>query len=425
MLPLPSDFSVAPSHRYRLFTSPMFLLLLFLTLAHLATFIPAHISQKNYQAKSNEFHVLWNSGGAMALAQQGIDPNRLEESQRRHAYLATYVEKSIFYKIWIVPTWASVSTILFAWLLQPGWLSLLLSVWVLLYAGSWLESNWNRKYPALIVIGASWVAGLFYMILMSTFVDRYPELPFCGISAGVATMVGLIAKRHQEPVPMWTWWKGSRRFSIHPYTFVAVWFVLDFLVQVIINPLNYGWAFLFDLLAVGTAFGLAKNMHFVSKRTTTRVPIIDSSTQARKKIQECWRLVELLELESALHEIDQAVHILFKASQTDKVLLEDTFHRIFNAPTTLPIAPSQWYEWGSLLIDKHMPIPAITCLENALKSPSVPTEMARSAAVQATELRITHKLLPAQNRPWLERVLKLRNDDLIGRRAAKLLEQIG
>ena len=424
MLPLPHDFSLSPSTRGRWLASPMVIFLALLTLIHLATFIPAYYAQKNYLAKSAEFRVTWNSGGSMSLAKQGIDPNTKEEATRRHAYLATFVEGNPFYHIWIVPAWDSIPNILLAWALQPGWLSLLLSIWVLLYAGVWLENRWDPKYPVLLTLGYSLLSGLLYLGLMCSLIDRYPELPFCGISAGAAAAVGFLLRRHVQPIPVWTWWKGAHKFTLPLWAFAAIWFALDFLVQVIANPLNYGWVLVIDLIAAGSAYALAQKVQLPERRQAVRAPNIDASTQARAKLQEGWRQVEVLELESALGEIDQAIRILLRASQPDKALLEETFQRMFTCRSPLPVSSQQWYEWGTHLVDKGMPNIAVNCLENAVKTPGADQETARSAVVQATELRLAHKLSPEQSSPWLERVIKLRPDDLLGRKATKLLEQI-
>ena len=194
MFPIHSELATRPFPWSKCMASRLLWLLGALALIHLISFIPAYYAQESFHAKSEEFKEVWNSGGAMSLAAQGIDPTKQEEQTRRHAYVATYMNHSFFYSVWMVPDWATPISFALAWVFQPGWFSLLLSIWVLFYAGFWLEKKWKKSFTMLSVIGVSVLSSVLYYLLMSSILDLYPEVPFCGISAGTAFVMGALMK---------------------------------------------------------------------------------------------------------------------------------------------------------------------------------------------------------------------------------------
>jgi len=425
MFPFHSDFSREQFSWAKLRLSPILWLLAIITIVHLIAFIPAYYSQASFHEQSEKFKEVWNTGGAMSLAVQGIDPTPQQEVIRRHAYIATYIDHNFFYNIWMTPAWVSPLSFAFSWILQPGWFSLLLAIWVLAYAGLWLERYWKRSFAFLLVVGASIVASAIYFVLMSSILERYPDSPFCGISAGVALIVGALVRLHRDEMPFRYWWRGWKSKSLHPFIFALIWFALDLIIQLYINPINYGWAFFLDLIAAGVGIGIAPLIPRPPVAKTTRKFQVNPAEQIRLHLNEGWHLCEILELEAALLEFSKAITMMLRASEPDSYLVENTFTRLLQGKNPLPISPELWYEWGSRLAETKFPRYAIECMEQAYKSSGATIDLARPAVVQSAELRIQHRLDPASSRPWLERVVKHRNDDLMGRRAAKLLEQIG
>jgi hypothetical protein len=153
---------------------------------------------------------------------------------------------------------------------------------------------------------------------------------------------------------------------------------------------------------------------------------VNSLDQIRAQIGEGWRLSEILEGEAALGEISQGIRNLLRSSgATGNQLLQETLERIVSTKQPLPVTGLQWFEWGNEVQERNLPHIALICLENAVKSAGIPTEIARTAVVQAVELRLNQGMEHEQSKQWLERVIKTRSDDLIGRRAQKLLKSIG
>jgi len=133
-----------------------------------------------------------------------------------------------------------------------------------------------------------------------------------------------------------------------------------------------------------------------------------------------------LEGEAALGEIDRAIRALLRSStEAGNEILQATLTQLMDSKHPLPVNAQQWYEWGIEVSERKMPLLAVNCLENAIKTPGIATETARAAIVQTVELRMVNGLQPEQGKPWLERVIKTRADDLIGRRAQKLLDSLG
>jgi hypothetical protein len=403
----------------------MVVLLSILVLVQLATFVPAIYAQKNYQAEIQKFKVLWNTGRSMILSKQGVDPNKAEEEIRRQAHLKEYVGKSFFYNVWLVPMWAGPLAFFANWLLSPGWISLLLSLWVLLYAGLWLEKSWSRQKPFAGVIALSVMGSFLYYLWVTVLWDVHAEIPYCGVGLASAVAVGILAHIHRDPIPFQGWWLKPRQIQVHPLIFAGIWIVLDFVVQVFVNPLNYGWVFVLDLGALGLGWALAPKIPLLAPvKATIPLRTMDPLQQTRKYLQEGWRLAELLELDAALGQIERGMQGLLAYSKPDPQMVEGVLEKLLNNNYCLPVGPELWYQWGVRMSELGFFKSAIACLEKCAQTPGTPSSLARPAVVQATELRIQTSNNPGVARPWLERVVKSGADDLIGRRAAKLLTTI-
>lgn len=426
MVLLPPEIQFDRPSRKLVLTNPMVWLLILLAGIHLIAFIPAHFAQKDYLAKDQEFKELWNSGGSMSLAAQGIEPTRKEEQVRREAYMRTFVERNLFYNIWMVPHWTSGLSILTAWVFQPGWFSLLLAVSILLYFGLWIRPRWAGPVPTFLVIAYSMAGTALYFVLMGMVMDRNAELPFCGISMAAAAALGLLLRSHPSKIPLRYYWVEWKTLLVHPYALAGAWVGLDFIAQVMVNPRNYGWVFALDLASIGIGVALGTRIPAAPSQTrqSFRPANLDVLAPIRNHLNEGWRLAELLEQEAALTEIDRGLKMLLRNSSPDTDLVQQSFQRILSAKNPLPISPQQWYEWGVRLSETNFPSLAITSLENAAKTPGATTDLARPALLQAAELRIRHNIQPQECIPWLQRVIKSRSDDLIGRKANQYLESL-
>lgn len=426
MLPLPQDIQFNATARRILFSNPMVWLLALVVLVHVGSFVPAIFAQREYLSKDQEFKELWNTGGSMSLAAQGIEPTRQEEQTRREAYMRTYVDRSFFYNAWMVPHWTSGIAFFTAWIFQPGWLSLFLVVAVLLYLGLWLPARIPGFLPAMLTIGFAMAGTFAYYALVGVMMERHGELPYCGLSMVAAAGLGILVRSHSSQIPIRYYWVEWNTLLLHPYVFAGIWIALDFVVQVVVNPINYGWVFALDLVAVG--IGAALGSRIPAPKTTVRQSFrttnLDPLAPVRAHLQEGWRLADLLELEAALGEIDQGLKMLLRNPKPDPELIEQTFLRMMSTKNPLPVSPQQWYEWGVRLTESNFPPLAIQCLEQAVKAPGASTDLARPAVVQAAELRIRHSIQPRESIPWLQRVVKARADDLLGRKATQLLESL-
>ncbi len=426
MFAIPQEIHTDAASKRILLGNPIVWLLSVLALIHLATFIPSILAQREYKAKDQEFKELWNTGGSMSLAAQGIEPSRNEELARREAYLRTFVAQSFFYNVWMVPHWTNGISIFTAWILEPGWLSFLWAAFVLLYFGLWIPQRLSGLLPLFLIIGYSMAGTFAYYLLVGILMGKHGELPFCGISMAAAASLGLLIRSHAKDIPIRFYWAEWKTKMLHPYLFVAICIVLDFLIQVVVNPINYGWVFVLDLASVGIGYALALRLPAPILRTKTSAQpgSADALAPIRQRLNEGWRLSDMLELEAALGELEQGLKMLLRNPKPDAHLVEQTFQRILVTKHPLPVSPQLWYEWGVRLAEISFPAYAIQCLENAVKSPSATISMARPAVVQAAELRIQHQIQPADAIPWLQRVIKARPDDLLGRKASQLLESI-
>ncbi len=230
------------------------------------TFLPQKWAEDDYSAQNTKFKEVWNSGGSMSLAAQGIDPNRAEEELRRQAFLRQHVENSFFYQIRLVPKWASALSFPFAWVFQPGWFSLILSVWVLLYAGLWFEKSWNKIYPVLLVVGVSVSATFAYYLLYGAIGGNHNELAFGGISAGTALAAGALSRLHGAMIPIWLPFKTKYELELHPWLFGLLWFIADFIIHLQINSVNYAWGFVIDVVIFGVGVYMAPRLGIVPTR---------------------------------------------------------------------------------------------------------------------------------------------------------------
>ncbi|HSQ40686.1 MAG TPA: rhomboid family intramembrane serine protease [Fibrobacteraceae bacterium] len=406
-------------------SSPIVWLLGLLFLFHLVLFWPAHNATQGYLQKNQEFKEIWNSGGAISLSKQGIEPNKSEEESRRLAFLREYVDQSPFYQIWMVPQWAKVWAFATSWLLQPGWFSLALLLWMLLYAGPWLEDIWGRIWPILLVISSSILASLAYDFLVTEVAENHAEVPFCGMIPGAALAAGALLRLHKNKIPIPCWWKKQIHFCWSAVTFVSIWFLLDFIAQGFINPQNYRWELILDLAAGAGGFALAG---IIPQKKPQNEPLrsasIDPKIQIRNHLEEGWRLANLLEMESALGEIGIAIRMLLHGSQPDRQLVENTFTRLLSAEIPFSVSQQQWYEWGVSLAEANFPDLSVRILEQSAQVSGAIAELARPAIVQAAEIRLRHNLNPRDSLDWLERVIQNRDDDLMGHKALHLREEI-
>jgi len=259
MIPIPHTVKDAYSFRQALQQSPVFLLLLVLFLVQAFTFWPRHQVEKAYAAQTAEFKEVWNSGGSMALAAQGINPSSEEEELRRKAYVKQFVDGTLYFQLQMIPAWLNPISFFTSWVFQPGWFALLLSFWVLIYAGIWLERVWNKNLPILAFIGVSILGTVLYYVLYMTLAGNHAELAYVGISVTAGISVGLLARAHRGMIPVWIPYQKNR-FELHPWVFAGIWFFADFAVQLFINPVNYGWGFFLDVIAMITGILIAPRL---------------------------------------------------------------------------------------------------------------------------------------------------------------------
>lgn len=259
MIPISHAIKDANSLRQALQHSPVLMLLVVLVIVQAISFLPRQNVEKAYAAQTAEFKEVWNSGGSMALAAQGITPSVDEEESRRKAYVKQFVDKSFYFQLQMVPAWLNPVSFFTSWVFQPGWFSLLLSLWVLIYAGLWLEKAWNKRMPILAFMGVSILSTGIYYILYMALAGNHSELAYVGVSAVTGMAVGLLARAHRGMIPVWM--PGSKdRFELHPWIFAGIWFFADFAVQLFINPVNYGWGFFIDVIALIAGIWMAPRL---------------------------------------------------------------------------------------------------------------------------------------------------------------------
>ena len=402
---------------------------------HLYSFQEQARTELRVQGMKEEFRQWWEYGGKTMLTIQGIDPEDAREYQTRlDDWIEGYTSQTFRYKLQLVPATAEVHQFFSAWLLQPGFASLLLFLWFYSYAGLWLEERWGRwKNLGIFVLSCAMGNALVYVIA-GVLYHKYLDLPFTGASSGLAVAMGaLLATHSKESIEMRMPGKASLSFHMPAWALVAAWFMADALVNWFVNPGLYKAVVPVNLLLLpfGVFLGLRMPLRRKSERELKREQLELSLTQNydlaqdersvhRTCLADGFAAAHRREYQGAQELLVRGLNGLLRESPVDEAVIAHAVERLSHPDLLLDIGANQWLEWGNQLSRLHMPQSSILCLERNLAQEK-DERFARMAMLLNGAQRIKFHIDAQKGRQLLEKVISLKSDDLHAKRAADML----
>lgn len=402
---------------------------------HLFSFQEQTRTEQRVQSMKEEFRQWWEYGGKTMLTIQGIDPEDTREYQKRlDDRIEGYTSQTFRYQLQLVPATAQVHQFFSAWLLQPGFASLLLFLWFYSYAGLWLEERWGRlKNLGIFVLSCAMGNALVYVIAGILY-HKYLDLPFTGASSGLAVAMGaLLATHSRESVEMRVPGKASLSWHLPAWALVIAWFLADALVNWFVNPGLYKAVVPVNLLLLpcGIFLGLRMPLRRKGERELKREQLElslaqtydiaqDERTTHRTCLADGFAAAHRREYQGAHELLVRGLNGLLRESPVDEAVIAHAVERLVHPDLLLDISANQWLEWGNQLSRLRMPQSSIFCLERNLAQEK-DERFARMALLLSGAQRIKYQIDAQKGRQLLEKVISLKSDDLHAKRAADML----
>jgi len=420
---------------FRLLTYPVLWILLAVLALHIATYSGQIRTEERVESMKVEFRKWWEYGGKTMLTIQGINPDDPDEYNKRlQDWLDQYTSKKFRYQLHMVPNTVQPHQFFTAWLLQPGWVSLLVFLWFYLYAGTWLEERWGRLRNLGVFVVSCAVGNALVYIIAGLLFRKFLDTPFTGASFGVAVAMGALSVTHgRENIPIRL--PGTTSFTLYipALFFVGLWLLTDSLVNWFINPGLYSAIIPvnFLLFPLGVFIGLRMPVRIKSHREIRKEQLqaslertVDMAewtrTENRTFLADGFTAAGKREFQAATDLLQKGLNGLLHENPIDDNTIESTVPRMVHPDMLLDIPANQWLEWGNLLAKLNLPKSSIYCLEQNL-SMERDERFARMALLLNGAQRLKFNVDPEKGRKILEKVIALKSDDLHAKRASDML----
>jgi membrane associated rhomboid family serine protease len=430
MIPFPDS---APTPK-KILSSVTLWLIVLVGLLHLITFIPYIKNERQIIRIEKEFYVWWNSGGNLNY-DAGLDDEKtyvrlLDEK------LKAYTDTQLRYRFNIVPRRLETSSIYSSFLLQSGalagWLSLFIFMVFLFYPGLWIE----QKYGPAITLGLFFGGGILSNLLYLTYIFQinfeHWGMSFSGSEGALSMLIGFLITAHQnEKIPFWYLKDKWISIGIKVPLFVSLWVVVLFFNLIFFSPTSHNKAFIINLMVLGAGALAGK---YIPKKAVKApkvdygaAPTIDPSESVTKTgkeyLEKAWTAFITNEMDAALLNYQDAFRHLFQYPDQNRIVIKEAFERMFSQKMQMRVPFGAYYEWGQKLEGIGLYKLAIHCYERPTEDQVSPTAL-RQAAFHACQIRIQEQINPEQARPFLEKIIKFKADDLLGKSAQKMLNQL-
>lgn len=375
-----------------------------------------------------EFREWWeNNGGKQEFERNnGRYPNEKDFENEFRKWSYNISDKDLRYKLSFVPVRGNYAYILTSWLLCPGVISFLLFLAYFFFAYHQLHRRFGTLVTLAFFLGAAFVGGFMVTGLTTTsFFYHYTGSRYMGQSIPLAFLLGCTAFSNRNNITSKIRQIGISGLLLNGLADAFIYQGI-FLTTAIAAPVFYG---------LGCVTGLKMPTRKLTQqekfddsleerieRNTSRNLMAELKENTRKLFDEACEKGKKGFYEAGQQMLCQSMASLLQERPFDMTMLKTILEKMDDPAMFVDIQSIQWFEWGAAAKRNGIPEAAIILMERGLPREKNETT-ARRALYNIGEMRLANKIDCDKGVEQLNKVIKIRNDDILASQAQRLLDK--
>lgn len=375
-----------------------------------------------------DFREWWeNKGGKQEFEKKnGRYPKERDFENEFRIWSYNISDKDIRYKLAFVPIRENIECIMSSLILSPGVISFLIFLVYFFFAYNKLQRRFGAIVTLLFFFGAAFAGGFMVLGLTETsFFYHYTASRYMGQSIPLAFLLGCASFSNRNDIS-----SKVRQISIS-----------GVILNALADAFLYQGIFLTTAIAAPVFFGLgcvtglkmptrklsqreqfADSLEERIERNTSRNLMAELKATTRKLFEEACDKGQKGFYEAGQQMLCKSMTYLLQERPFDMPMLKEILGKMEDPAMFFEVPSIQWFEWGGAAKRNGIPEAAIILLEKGLPLEKNETT-ARRALYSIGEMRLANKIGWAKGLEQLNKVIKIRNDDILASQAQRLLDK--